>query len=158
MLAGAEPRRATVRYLKLSIALAVFAGFPAVALASRPATPSQKRALMRAFGDGRVQARCLTARISTADPSFAEVYFIGLWGAGQQMPPGCERYAANGVTILRYHAGRWLTVTAGSDFATTTGGCRVPHVPKPVVEDFRLCGSLTPGAPKRELASRAPGA
>jgi hypothetical protein len=122
----------TLRYLRLLIVLAVFAGFPAVAFAYKAATPAQKRALVRAFGGSRVPARCITARISTANPSFAEVYFTGLWGAGQHMPPGRERYAANGVTIFRSDAGRWRAVTAGSDFATTAGGCRVPHVPTPV--------------------------
>lgn len=40
---------------------------------------------------------------------------------------------------------RALMKAAGdSSFVTSSGGCRVPHVPAPVVTDFRLCGSLTP--------------
>lgn len=135
-----------MRYLKPLIALAVLAAFPTLALASKPASQVQKRALMRASGDSRVPAHCITARISTADPSFAEVYFTGLWGPGQRMPRGCERYAANGVSILQNRARRWHAVTAGSSFVTSTGRCQVPHVPRSVVEDFRLCGSLTPRA------------
>jgi len=133
-----------VRYLRPLIALVALVGFPAAAFASTPATQNQKRALMRAERVTRVPARCLTALISTADRSFAEVYFTGLWGVGHRLPHGCEKYAANGVAIFHYRAGHWHSVTAGSSFVTSTGGCRVPHVPKPVVEDFRLCGSLTP--------------
>ena len=133
-----------MRYLRTFIVLVALLGFPVAALASAPATQSQKKALMRAWGASRVPARCVTALISTADRSFAEVYFTGLWGAGQRLPRGCEKYAANGVTIFRYRTGHWRSVTAGSSFVTSTGGCRVPHVPKPVVKDFRLCGSLTP--------------
>lgn len=135
-----------MRYLKPLIVMVAVAWLPTAAFASKPATQAQKAALVRAFGDSKAPARCITARISTANPAFAEVYFTGLWGAGQRMPRGCESYAGNGVTILRHHAGRWHAVTAGSSFATSTGGCLVPHVPKPVVEDFRLCGSLTPHA------------
>jgi len=133
-----------VRYVRPLIVLVGLLGFPAAAVASAPATQSQKRALEKALGDGQVPARCLTARISTANRSFAEIYFTGLWGAPRPMPSGCEKYAANGVSIFRYRAGRWRGVTAGSSFVTSSGGCRVPHVPKPVIEDFRLCGSLTP--------------
>jgi hypothetical protein len=128
------------------LVLATVVGFPAAALASTPANQKQKIALTKAAGESRVPARCLTAVISTADPSFAEVYFTGLWGAGQRMPRGCAKFAANGVTIFHDRAGRWRFVTAGSSFVTSTGGCRVPHVPTPVVKDFRLCGSLTPHA------------
>jgi hypothetical protein len=133
-----------VRYLKSLLVLVALGGLPAAAFASTPATPSQKTALLKAAGDSRVPARCLTARISSADRSFAEVYFTGLWGAGQRLLRGCERYAANGVSIYHYRAGRWHFVTAGSSFVTGRGVCRVPHVPTPVVADFRLCGSLTP--------------
>ena len=133
-----------MRNLKLLIVFVALAGFPAAALASTPATQSQRTALMSASGDSRVPARCVTALISTADRSFAEVYLTGLWGAGRRMPPGCARYAANGVTIFQYRAGRWHAVTAGSSFVTSGGGCRVPHVAIPVVRDFRLCGSRTP--------------
>lgn len=133
-----------MRYFRPLIVLGAVVGLPAAAFASKPATPSQKRALISAAGESRVPARCLTALISTADRSFGEVYFTGLWGAGQRMPRGCAKYAANGVTIFHYRAGHWRFVTAGSSFVTSTGGCRVPHVPTPVVKDFRLCGSLTP--------------
>jgi hypothetical protein len=71
----------------------------------------------------------------------------------------CERYAANGVTIFHYRARRWHLVTAGSSFVTRTGGCRVPDVPKPLVKDFRLCGSRTPhtlAAATVRAPSRAP--
>jgi hypothetical protein len=133
-----------MRYLRAVIVLVALVGFPAAAFASTPATQSQKRALTKAAGDTRVPPRCLTARISTADRSYAEVYFTGLWGAGQRMPSGCGKYAANGVTIFHARAGHWHSVTSGSSFVTSSGGCRVPHVPTPVVTDFRLCGSLTP--------------
>jgi hypothetical protein len=148
-----------VRYLRPLIVLGAVVGSSTAAFASTPATQSQKRALMRAAGDSRVPARCLTALISTADRSFAELYFTGLWGAGQRMPRGCEEFVANGVTIFHYRAGHWRFVTAGSSFVTSTGGCRVPHVPTPVVKDFRLCGSLTPhtlAAATMTAPSRAP--
>ena len=133
-----------MRYLRPLIVLTVLVGFPAAAFASRPATQSQKRTILAAAGFSGVPTRCLTVRISTANASFSEAYFTGLWGAGQRLPKGCDKYAANGVTILHYRVGRWHAVTSGSSFVTNTGGCRVPHVPNPVVKDFRLCGSLTP--------------
>jgi hypothetical protein len=67
------------------------------ALAHRPATRSEKAALTRAFNRSaheHVPERCLDAVVSTANTTWAEVYFKGL------MPHGCERYAANGVSIL----------------------------------------------------------
>lgn len=143
-----------MRYLRPLLALLSLAALPAAAFASTPASQSQRGALLRAFGDSGVPARCLTTLVSTTDRSFAEVYFTGLWGAGQPVPAGCGRYAANGVTIFHYSSGHWRFVTAGSSFVTGTGSCGVLHVPTPVVEDFGLCGSLKV-APGMTAPSRA---
>jgi hypothetical protein len=56
------------------------------------------------------------------------------------MPAGCAKYAANGISIFHYRAGRWRFVTAGSSFVNSDGTCGVPHVPRAVIKDFRLCG------------------
>lgn len=148
-----------MRYLRALIVLVALVAFPATAFAYKPATQSQKKALMGAAGDSRVPARCVTAFVSTANRSWAEIFDTGLWQPGpKRVPHGCEKFDANGVSILHYRAGHWHGVTSGSDFATSTGGCHVPHVPKAVVSDFRLCGSLKPqtaASPKMTAPSRA---
>ena len=142
-----------MRYLKLLAVVSALVAFPAAAFGAKPATPSQKTALLKAAGVSRAPARCLTARTSTANPSFAEVYFTGLWGTGRQrMPAGCGKYAANGVTILQHRAGHWHAVTSGSSFVTNSGACKVPRVPKAVVKEFRLCGSLSPQSARAAAA------
>lgn len=132
-----------MRHLRPLLIVLALMMVPAVALAAKPATGRQKTALLRAFGDSPTPAHCLTALVSTANRSWGEVYFTGLWGAHQRMPRGCEKYAANGVTIFHVRHGRWHMVTSGSSFVSNGGRCRVPGVPKAVVKDFRLCGSLS---------------
>jgi hypothetical protein len=131
-----------MRYAKLALVIAVVGVFPAVAIAHRLANPTQKAALTRAFrtsANGEpVPERCLTVEISTANSSWAQVSFA--FGRNGRLPSGCLKYAANGVSIFQSRAGRWHFVTAGSDFAKPNGGCGVPHVPKRVVSDFKLCG------------------
>lgn len=129
-----------MRRVKLGLVLLALLAFPAVALASKPASTSQKAALLKAFGDKQAPARCLTALISTSNRSWGAVYFTGLWVPARKMPPGCAKYAANGITIFHYRAGRWRFVTAGSSFVNSNGKCGVAHVPKAVIKDFHLCG------------------
>jgi len=130
----------TVRHLKLGLVLLALLVFPAVALASAPASKTQRTALLKAFGDKQAPARCLTTLISTANRSWGAVYFTGLWVPARKMPRGCAKYAANGITIFHYRVGRWRAVTAGSSFVNSNGTCGVPHVPRAVIKDFRLCG------------------
>jgi hypothetical protein len=130
----------TVRHVKLGLVLLALLAFPTVALASKPASASQKAALLKAFGDKQAPARCLTALISTPNRSWGAVYFTGLWVPARKMPAGCAKYAANGISIFHYRAGRWRFVTAGSSFVNSDGTCGVPHVPRAVIKDFRLCG------------------
>lgn len=129
-----------MRHVKLGLVLLALLAFPAVALASRPASTSQRAALLKAFGDKQAPSRCLTVLISTSNRSWAALYFTGLWVPARKMPPGCAKYAANGITIFHYRAGRWRFVTAGSSFVNSSGKCGVPRVPKAVIKDFRLCG------------------
>jgi hypothetical protein len=129
-----------VRHVKLGVVLLTLLAFPAVAVASKSASKSQRAALLKAFGDKQAAARCLTTLISTANRSWGAVYFTGLWVPARKMPPGCAKYAANGITIFHYRSGRWRAVTAGSSFVNSNGKCEVPQVPKAVIKDFRLCG------------------
>jgi hypothetical protein len=126
-----------MRHLRwLAVVVAVCA-YPAVALAHRAPTRGQKTALTKAF-DGYVKKsipdRCLRYEVSTANPAYAEVAFAA------KLPHACLKDAADGVVIFHLTGGKWRYVTAGSSFITDGGGCDVPHVPKNVVSDFKLCG------------------
>ncbi len=126
-----------MRYLKALAVIALIAAYPAVALAHRAASRSQKTALTKAFDkyvNERAPAHCLSFSISTANSTWAEVAFNG------KSPAACVKYASNGVVIFHDRNRTWRFVTAGSSFISGNGVCRVPGVPRNVVRDFKLCG------------------
>jgi hypothetical protein len=134
--------RKLVKLLTVTVALGVL---PASALAHRGATRAQRAALTQATRalspsgspTRHTPERCLKFAISTPASSWASVQT--LVGRNGRVPRGCARYAANGVIIFHLQSGRWHFVTEGSDF-TNGRRCVVPHVPKRVVADFKLCG------------------
>jgi hypothetical protein len=126
-----------MRYLKIALVFGVLAAFPAIALAHKAPTKSQRAALNTAFNryvHERVPAGCLRYWVSTASSGWADVAF------SPHFPKSCTRYASNGEVIFHLVAGKWKFVTAGSSFVNSNGSCGVPHVPKAVVKDFKLCG------------------
>jgi hypothetical protein len=134
--------RKLVKLLIVTVALGVL---PASALAHRGANKAQRSALTRAAralsptgsSTRHTPERCLKFAISTPETSWAAVQtFVGRNG---HVPPGCEKYAANGVVIFHFESGGWRFVTEGSDFSNGNR-CVIPHVPKRVVADFKLCG------------------
>jgi hypothetical protein len=130
-----------MRKIKPLIVIVALGLIPASALAHRLANRHQKAALTSAFraslNGEPVPGRCVTARISTPDTNWADVTFtVNRKG---QVPPGCLKFAANGESIFHFRSGRWRFVTSGSSFVDGNG-CAVPHVPKRVVSDFKLCG------------------
>lgn len=127
-----------MRYLRSVAVIVALAAFPAVALASRPATRGQRNGLYKAFKKlnhvHTTPARCLTFRVSTAESGWANVTFNGAHSAH-----GCLAYGFNGATIYHNVRGQWRFVTEGSSFVGSNGKCSVPHVPLKVARDFKLC-------------------
>jgi hypothetical protein len=130
-----------MKYLKLFSALAVLAAYPAVALAHKAPTKSQRTALVKAFDRNvkePVPAKCLRAEVSTANASWAYVEF-GFSHTGR-LPVICAKFAADGRAIFHFRAGRWRWVTSGSDFRNGNGGCSLNNkVPRNVIKDLSLC-------------------
>jgi hypothetical protein len=130
-----------MRYVKWLALVAVVAAYPAVALAHKAPTQTQKTALTRAFSayvHASVPAHCLKYEVSTANRAWAEVEFDGVTHG--KLVNSCAKYASNGEVIFHFKGGKWRFVTAGSSFVNSNGTCGVPGVPKPVVADFKLCG------------------
>jgi hypothetical protein len=129
-----------MRYIKLLAVCVVIGAYPtALALAHRAPTRSEKAALTHAFDSYVKQpapARCLQFEVSTRNAAWADVAFA------PRSPKSCLKYASNGDVIFHHTSGKWRFVTAGSSFVSGNGTCHVPHVPKPVVADFRLCGGM----------------
>lgn len=130
-----------MRYVKVLIVVAVLGAYPAVALAHKAPSKSQRSALVGAT-DGylheSVPGKCLREEISTADASWAEVGFA--FGKAGHPPAGCAKFAADGVILFHFRAGRWRFQGAGSDFRNGNGGCSLSKkVPSKVIADFKLC-------------------
>jgi hypothetical protein len=126
-----------MRYFKVLLVFAALAVFPAIALAHKAPTKSQRTALNAAFNKyvhAPVPANCLRYWVSTAASGWADVAF------SPHFPKSCTKYASNGDVIFHLVSGKWKYVIAGSSFVNSNGTCGVPHVPKAVVKDFRLCG------------------
>ena len=73
-------------------------------------------------------------KVSTANSAYALVTFA------TRLPHACLKDASNGVVIFHHQRGKWRFVIAGSSFISGNGTCDVPHVPKNVAVDFKLCG------------------
>jgi hypothetical protein len=130
-----------MRFVKLLALTAVIGAYPALALAHKAPSQSQRTALAQAFGryvHASVPAHCLRYEISTANRAWADVEFNGVTHG--KLVASCAKFASNGEVIFHFKGGRWRWVTAGSSFVNPNGTCGVPGVPKPVVADFKLCG------------------
>jgi len=130
-----------MRYAKLLVLTAVVAAYPAVALAHKAPTKTQRTALSQAFNryvHASVPAHCLKYEVSTANRAWAEVEFDGVTHG--KLVPSCAKFASNGEVIFHFKGGKWRFVTAGSSFENSNGTCGARGVPASVVADFRLCG------------------
>jgi hypothetical protein len=130
-----------MRYVKVLIVLAVLGAYPAIALAHKKPSRTQRAALAKAFDKSlkeSVPAKCLREEISTVNASWAWVEF-GFDRKGH-LPVGCAKFAANGRAIFHFRAGRWRWVTSGSDFTDPNGGCSLDSkMPRKVIKDLGLC-------------------
>jgi hypothetical protein len=101
---------------------------PAIAIgATVSATPAQKAAIIKAFGDPRAASSCLTVRLAASNHRYAIV----------RPRPGtrCLMWAFNGVNALkRVTANRWKIVFEGSSYP-----CPVAHIPRQVQRDLGIC-------------------
>lgn len=105
---------------------------PAVALAHRPATASERAAVraatVRQHQLSSAQATCQVVTISTVNDSYAEL----AWP--QKLSSACRRVAANGVIIEHQTSRGWQLVTVGS-----TLQCPIKDLPTPVARDLGVC-------------------
>jgi hypothetical protein len=130
-----------MRYVKALLAIAVLGAYPAVALAHKAPSKSQRTALVKAFDSNikePVPAKCLKEEISTANASWASVEF-GFDHQGR-LPAVCAKFAADGKVIFHFRAGKWRWVTSGSDFRSGNGSCSLnTKMPRKVIADLDLC-------------------
>jgi hypothetical protein len=117
----------------LPIVLVTAAVQPAAALGlkARPgtvaATPAQRVAIIKAFGDPRAAAPCLTVGLAASNHSYATVRF--------RNRKGCQRWAFNGKNILkRARHNSWSVVFEGSAYR-----CPLARIPLQVQRDLGAC-------------------
>jgi hypothetical protein len=114
------------------VLLAAIVLAPAAALAHRPATKSERAAVLAAVvlqrEETRAQAHCLKVTVSTVNSSYAVV----AWP--KRLSRACRRIEANGVVIEHLRHGSWRFVTAGSSFR-----CPLRRLPRRVARDLRVC-------------------
>jgi hypothetical protein len=105
---------------------------PAAAFAHRPATRSEKIAILAAVVHqhalNAAQAACQVVTVSTVNYSFAKV----TWPA--RLSRLCRRVAANGVIIEHKNSKGWQFVTVGSSLT-----CPIKGVPAAVARDLAVC-------------------
>jgi hypothetical protein len=105
------------------------------AWARRPATVPERAAVVRALEGRAYPPKCAVVYISTVNRTWASEDWIG--ETGRRIPAGCQKYAANGITIAHVARHHWRAVTAGSSFM-----CPVqsrpgqPRVPNRVLDDL----------------------
>jgi hypothetical protein len=130
-----------MRYVKVLPALAVLGVYPAVALAHKAPSKSQRTALVKAtdsYLHEPVSGKCLKEEISTANTSWAKVGFAP--GPNGHLPAICAKFAADGVILFEHRKGHWHFEAAGSSFRNGNGSCSLTKVvPRNVIADFKLC-------------------
>ena len=104
---------------------------PAVALASLPATTSERAAVVasaKAAGDlsRSFPASCAKVLLAPSDRAWASLAIRS---------SRCPRFAANGLAVFHHTRGKWHFVTVGSSFET----CPPHGVPARVAHDLKLC-------------------
>ncbi len=91
------------------------------------ATAAERSAVIRAFGDPAAAAPCLIVRLAASNHSYADVRF--------RMTSACQRWAFNGVNVLKRGAGgRWSVLFEGSSYH-----CPLARVPRSVQRDLGVC-------------------
>ena len=113
--------------LALALLAAASLAVPAVANAQRKPTHKEKVRIARVVN---LPARCARVRVSTVTkkPKWGSVSF-------RPGPSKCDRFASNGVTVVRKVVGHWRFVTAGSSFDCPGLYAKVP---KTVVHDLKI--------------------
>ena len=132
-----------MRYVKVLVVLAVLGAYPAVALAHKAPTKSQRTALVKAFNQAvktpvAVPSKCLREEISTVNASWAGVEF-GFDSKGR-LPAVCAKFAANGQVIFHFRAGKWHSGARAATSATpTVAAAWTRKMPRKVITDLDLC-------------------
>jgi hypothetical protein len=130
-----------MRYVKVSLALAVLGVYPAVALAHKAPSKSQRTALVKAtdsYLHEPIPGKCLKEEVSTANTSWAEIHFA--FDKNGHLPVLCAKFAADGVILFQHRSGHWHFEAAGSSFRNGNGSCSLTKVvPRNVIADFKLC-------------------
>jgi hypothetical protein len=108
------------RFIPVFLLVALLAALPAVADAHRPATKTQRTAIVAAVVRqhelSKAQAACQQVTISTVNPAWAALS----WPV--HLSKACEKVAANGVIIEHFRANAWHFAFVGSDVKCTAGG------------------------------------
>jgi hypothetical protein len=116
------------RGMLVALAASALVAFPALAVAGTvSATPAQKAAIIKAFGEPKSASSCLTVRLAASNHNYATVRVRKL--------RSCRKWAFNGVNVLkRVRDSRWKVVFEGSSYR-----CPVAHVPRRAQRDLGIC-------------------
>jgi len=113
--------------------LAIAAVLPAAALGSKvklhevAATPAQRAAIVKAFGDPPKAEPCLIVRLAASNRNYGTVR--------PRIIKRCRRWQFNGVNVIkRVRDGHWRVVFEGSAFA-----CPVRRILHQVQRDLGVC-------------------
>jgi hypothetical protein len=111
----------------IAVAMAVPFGMVGVADARRPATASEKRAIVGA------NSRCYKVYVSSIDGRYASAEY----DARTYKIPQCAKSASNGIDIERRRNGRWTALGGMSDCPRS-----IPHVPRAIYRELTrvFCG------------------
>ena len=116
----------------IALLLAALALLPAVALAHRRATKSERTAILAAVVRqhqlSNAQAACQVVTISTVNQKYALLAWPG------KLSSACARVAANGVIVEHRTTRGWRLVTVGSSFR-----CPIKGLPAAVAGDLGIC-------------------
>jgi hypothetical protein len=125
---GLYPKRMRYRAALIGLAAAAALLLPSIATgATVAATPNQKAAVIKAFGDPKAAAPCLTVRLAASNRNYATVRF--------RTVKSCQRWAFNGVNaVKRVNDNHWKVVFEGSAYR-----CPVAHIPRQVQRDLGIC-------------------
>lgn len=126
--------------LRIRILLALTAGAlvaPAAALAQRPASRSERAAIVTAaVHQGEIsstQGACLSVTVSTVNQGYA----VLTWPA--RLSRACAAVAASGTIVEQKNGATWGVAAAGSSFV-----CPLKTVPAAVTRDLGICSNSAP--------------
>jgi len=115
-----------------AVVLAAMALLPVAAFAHRPATRTERSAVVAAAVRQRqlspAQGRCQVVTISTVNTGYATLSWP------RRLSRACQRVAANGVIIEHRTSRGWRLVAVGSEFQ-----CPIKGVPRAVARDLDVC-------------------